>query len=57
MPAITDEQINQLSIEAACAGDLSLWRICQRALDGDQPARAECARVVAHSATQKDLSR
>ena len=54
---ITDEQIEQLQIEAAKAGDGEMVGICLRALDHHgyeadrdytiEEARAECARVIA----------
>jgi hypothetical protein len=44
---ITDEQIEQLRREAAMAGDASMAAACDRALDGDDVARAECAEAIA----------
>lgn len=38
--------IERLRTEAATAGDLAQVAICDRALDGDETARAECARVI-----------
>lgn len=43
---VTDEQIATLRSEAAAAGDDAQVRICDRALDGDDSARAECVRVI-----------
>lgn len=47
-PSRTD--IRKLSTEAATAGDLAMVAICDRALDGDEAAIAECARVIAEAA-------
>ncbi len=47
MTEITDTQITTLSTEAAQAGDLAQVAICERAMAGDDDARAECARVIA----------
>lgn len=44
---VTSEQIEALRSEAGSAGDLAQVVICDRALDGDFGARAECARVIA----------
>lgn len=41
-----NDVIEQLRLEAAEAGDLAQVDICDRALDGDKEARAECARVI-----------
>ena len=55
MTAITDEQITALSAEAAQAGDLEMVNICNCALLlGDGNARAECARVIADAAAQRE---
>ena len=43
---ITDTDIQQLKNEAAQAGDIEQVAICDRALDGDEAARAECAEVI-----------
>lgn len=51
---ITDEQIHALSTEAAEAGDIAQVAICDRALSGDETARAECSRVIAAAEAQKD---
>lgn len=51
---ITDDQIETLRIEAGAAGDSAQVAICQRALDGDDTARAECARVIEDAAAQID---
>lgn len=49
---ITDPQIEALSAEAAAAGDLAQVALCNRALDGDESARAACARVIADALAQ-----
>jgi len=49
---ITDEQIEALRDEAGSAGDNAQVALCDRALDGDDEARAECARVIADAAAQ-----
>jgi hypothetical protein len=46
---VTDEQIAALRDEAGQAGDLDMVAICERALAGDDPARAECGRVIAEA--------
>lgn len=50
---ITDEQISALRAEAGVAGDESQVVICDRALDGDDHARTECARVIADATAQE----
>ncbi len=50
-PDIDDDEIDDLRTEAGQAGDREQVAICDRALDGDLPARAECARVIADAAT------
>lgn len=50
--AVTDMQIKALRSEAGSAGDLEQVAICDRALRGDDDARAECARVIADAAAQ-----
>lgn len=47
---LTDEQIDRLHTEAGNAGDERMARICERALDGDEAAKRECARVIADAA-------
>lgn len=54
---ITDDQIEALRIEAGQAGDATQVAICQRALDGDAAARAECARVIADAQAEEALVR
>ena len=54
---ITDDQIEALRIEAGQAGDATQVAICQRALDGDAAARAECARVIADAQSQQEPTR
>ncbi len=44
---IDESQIHALRDESAEAGDLTQVEICDRALDGDERARAECQRVLA----------
>lgn len=49
--------IEELLREAAAAGDLDQVDICERALDGDPQAWAECARVIdAARAMEEDES-
>ena len=43
---ITDAQIEALRTEAGGAGDSAQVDICNRALEGDEAARTECARVI-----------
>lgn len=50
---ITDSQIRALRSEAGVAGDEKQVAICDRALDGDEAARRECARVIADAAGQE----
>lgn len=47
---ITDEQIEALRSEAGVADDQKQIAICDRALDGDDAARAECVRVIREGA-------
>lgn len=47
---ITDAQIEALRTEAGAAGDSAQVAICDRAREGDESARAECARVIANAA-------
>lgn len=47
LSTLTDRQIIALRTEAGSAGDAEQIAICDRALDGDRDARAECARVIA----------
>lgn len=54
--SITDEQIEALSTEAASAGDLEQVAICERALAGDDAARAECALVIGDAAAQAEVA-
>lgn len=46
--------VERLRAEAATAGDLAQVAICDRALDGDETARAECARVIRAAAAMGD---
>lgn len=43
---ITDAQIIALKYEAGCHADTEMVDICQRALDGDTEALAECVAVI-----------
>lgn len=51
---ITDDQIEDLRIEAGFAGDEEMIKICRRALNGSQRARRVCARVIRFAATNTD---
>ncbi len=51
---VTDEQIDALRAEAGQAGDVAQVAICDSALDGDDTARAECARVIADAEAMQD---
>jgi len=46
--------IRALQAEAAEAGDLDMVAVCDRALAGDEVARAECGRVIAAAAAMGD---
>lgn len=49
----TDESdVRELRDEAASAGDLAQVAICDRAIEGDAGARAECDRVIAAAADE-----
>jgi hypothetical protein len=50
---LTDAQLEALKTEAGEAGDLEQVAICDRALDGDADALAECGRVIAHASAQE----
>jgi hypothetical protein len=50
---ITDEQIIALGEEAGCAGDLAMAAICERAIGGDDEARAECVEVIRDAEAQE----
>lgn len=54
MTTITHEQIQALRDEAGQAGDLEQVAICDRALEGDETAIAECERVIADAAARAD---
>ena len=45
-PVVTDDSIRALHAEAGTAGDSGQVALCDRALDGDASARAECVRVI-----------
>lgn len=51
---ITDAQIEALRTEAGAAGDSGQVAICDRALDGNESARAECARVIGDAVAMAD---
>jgi len=51
---ITSDQITSLMREAGEAGDLAQVAICRKALDGDDDAIAECARVLAEAASMDE---
>lgn len=50
---MTDGTMTRVEM-AATAGDLAQVAICDRALDGDETARAECARVIRAAAAMGD---
>lgn len=50
---ISDEQIRQLSTEAAEAGDLAQVRVCERAMTGDERARLACAAIIRDAEAQR----
>ena len=54
MKMISDKQIEALKNEAAVAGDLAMVRTCDRALDGDESALRDCARVIADAVSMAD---
>lgn len=54
MDIITDKQINDLRTEAGAHSDLEQVAICDRALEGDAAARAECVRVIEDQLAQDD---
>jgi len=49
-----DNDISSLCNEAATAGDEAMAVLCERALAGDNEARAEVERVIADAAAQDD---
>lgn len=51
---ISDSAIRRLRDEAGAAGDLEQVSLCDRALDGDDAALIECARVIADAQAQVD---
>lgn len=51
---ITTAQIETLRTEAGEVGDDRMVATCDRALDGDEKARAACARVIRDAAAQAD---
>ena len=54
---ITTADIRALRDEAGEAGDLSQVAVCDRALDGDQDARAECERVILDARAQMEAGK
>lgn len=44
--SISDEQINQLQLEACAHGDSDMSIACEEALDGDSDARNRCAEFI-----------
>ena len=51
---VTSEQISQLRIEAANAGDADQVQLCDAALDGDSAARAACVAAIQDAEAQAD---
>lgn len=49
---MTDDRIKELRYEAGCHGDYEQVAICDRALEGDEAAIAECVRVTDAAADQ-----
>jgi hypothetical protein len=49
---ITTEQIAALRTEAGAAGDMEMVAVCDRALAGDEAARAECGQAIDDAAAQ-----
>ena len=50
-PAVTNKQIQSLRQEAGQAGDSDMVKICDKALNGNMKARAECARVISENSS------
>jgi hypothetical protein len=53
---ITRQQIRDLRSRAGGAGDTRQIEICTRALEGDERAVAECARVIAEASAQSAVT-
>lgn len=53
-PNPTSEDIEALCAEAASAGDVAQVEVCQRALEGDADAIAECGRVIESARAMDD---
>ena len=51
-----DPILSALLREADVAGDSQQVAICARAMRGNKQALADCARVIAHAAAQRDTS-
>lgn len=51
---LTNAQIRALRTEAATAGDDAQVALCDSALDGDDSARAHCAKAIAAAEAQAD---
>jgi hypothetical protein len=49
---ITLQQVERLRVQAAEAGDTEQVAICNRAIDGDESAVRECARVIRDAEAQ-----
>ena len=47
-----DDRIKDLQQEAGAAGDTDMVELCDAALDGDETARARCARVIVETAIE-----
>jgi len=54
---ITDDQIEDLRIEAGFAGDEEMIKICRRALNGSARARKACERVLEEVAARANEGR
>ena len=54
--SISDEELEQLRIEAGAAGDEEQVELCDRALDGDRWALAKCAVVIFDALAQKETA-
>lgn len=52
-PALTDDQIAELALEALVDDDQELAALCEEALEGNEWAREECARAAYDPETAK----
>jgi hypothetical protein len=50
---LTQGMVEDLYTEAVAAGDLKMVDVCSNALECDQTALRECARVIAEAAARK----